>query len=115
MERTALVELLDPHWEADAACRQALLDGAPFNISEQKPVPVDDLVTTYRVREQTTSQAGISSLGFSDAVVRLQTCDLEKVLIGDVKDLDHRRLFVFFVAVDGSRIVSCLGLSQRTG
>ncbi|MBO0881738.1 MAG: hypothetical protein J2P17_15630 [Mycobacterium sp.] len=59
MDRTTLVELLDPRGEADSACRQALPDGAPFEVSEHEPLPVDDLVVTYRVRERTTSEAGI--------------------------------------------------------
>ncbi|MGI5229912.1 hypothetical protein [Actinoallomurus sp. CA-142502] len=115
MDRTTLVELLDPRWATDSACRQALLGGAPFNFSEHEPTPVDDLVATYRVRERTTTEAGISTPGFAEALLRLQTSGLEKVRIGSVNDLDHRRSFVCFVAADGSRIVSCIGVSQRCG
>jgi hypothetical protein len=113
VDRTTLVELLDPRWEADSACRQALLAGATFHFSEHGPVPVDHLVATYQVREKITSEAGIPTLGFSDALLRLQTSDLDKVRIGSVDDTDHRLYFVFFVAADGSQIVSCLGVSQR--
>src|SRR5689334_9575971 len=66
-------------------------------------------------RERTTSEAGISTLGFSEALLRLQTTDTEKVQIGSVNDLDHRRKFVWFVAAGGSRIVSCIGVGQRAG
>jgi hypothetical protein len=86
-----------------------------MNASEYEPIPVADLVATYRVREQTTGEAGISTLGFSDALLRLQTSDLDKVRICGVNDLDNRRSFVCFVTADGSRIVSCLGVSQRAG
>jgi hypothetical protein len=113
MDRTTLVELLDPRWEADSACWQALLAGVPFKVTEHEPLPIDDLVATYRTRERSTSEAGISTLGFSDALLRLQTCDLEKVRIGSVDDLEHHRRFVLFVAADGSRIASCLGVSQQ--
>jgi hypothetical protein len=112
VDHTALVELLHSDWAADAACRQALLDGAPFEIWEHGPTPVDRLVHIYGLRERHTRQKGIPSIGFSDAVTRLQACGLDAVLIGYVKDVEHRRHFQLFVATDQSHVVSCLGVDQ---
>lgn len=112
VDRTTLVELLDTSWEADSACRRALLDGADFHIWDEGPTPVNNLVHIYGRRERLTRRKRTASIGFSDAVVRLRACGFDEVLIGYVKDLDGRRHFQLFVAPDGSRIVSCLGVDR---
>lgn len=110
MDRTTLAELLNSAWPADSACRQALLDAAPFQVWEHGPAPVARLVHIYARRERLTRRKGIPSIGFSDAVARLKECGLDEVLIGYVRDVERRRHFQFFVAADESRVVSCLGV-----
>lgn len=113
MDRATLAEMLHSDWPADVACRQAILDGAPFEIWEHGPTPVDHLVHIYGLRERHTRQKGIPSIGFADAVTRLRSCGLDAVLIGYVEDVEHRRHFQLFVAVDQSHVVSCLSVDQR--
>jgi hypothetical protein len=106
------VELLDSAWEADSACRQLLLDGAPFHIGEHGPASVAGLVHIYARRERLTRRKGVPSVGFSEAVERLQSCGLDDVLIGYVKDVERGWHFQLFVAADESLVVSCLGVKQ---
>ena len=112
MDRPTLAELLVYQGEADSACRLAVLAGGDFRIWEGG-VRIDHLVHIYRRRERLTRRQAIPSLGFSEAVSRLQSCGLDEVLLGYAKSAEPRYHFQLFLTVDASRVVACLGVSQE--
>ncbi|GII88999.1 hypothetical protein Ssi03_69890 [Sphaerisporangium siamense] len=113
MDRHALAELLVYPGEADAACRAAILAGGDFEIWNGA-VPVDHLVRVYRRRERLNRSERIPSLGFTDAVSRLESCALTDVLLGYARSARRDYHFHLFLAPDAAQIVACLGVSQST-
>ncbi|MEW9530067.1 hypothetical protein [Microbispora sp. NPDC049125] len=112
MDRSALADLLSDAGEAGAACRRALVSGGDYEVWPA-PVSTRSLVRVYRRRERLSRRRGISSVGFADAVVRLDTCDLEVVLIGYVESVSPAYHFQIFLSADASRVIACLGISQE--
>ncbi|MEU8244612.1 hypothetical protein [Nonomuraea sp. NPDC048916] len=113
MDRLVLAELLVYQGEADPACRLAVLAGGDFRIWEGG-VRVDHLVHIYRRRERLTRQRATPSLGFSEAVSRLQSCGLDEVLLGYAKSAEPRYHFQLFLTMDVSMVVACLGVGQES-
>ncbi|WP_220499356.1 hypothetical protein [Microbispora sp. H10949] len=112
MDRSALADLLSDAGEAGAACRRALVSGGDYEVWPT-PVSTRDLVGIYRRRERLSRRRGVSSIGFADAVVRLDACGLEVVLVGYVKSVTPAYHFQIFLSADTLRVVACLGISQE--
>ncbi|TQS13332.1 hypothetical protein [Microbispora hainanensis] len=112
MDRRALADLLSDAGEAGAACRRALVSGADYEVWPA-PVSTRELVGIYRRRERLSRRRGVSSIGFADAVVRLDTCGREFVLVGYVKGVTPAYHFQVFLSADASRVIACLGISQE--
>ncbi|MEU6715961.1 hypothetical protein ABZ897_31225 [Nonomuraea sp. NPDC046802] len=113
MDREMLVQLLDnAGGEAGHACRRALVAGAYF---EMWPNPVEalQLTRTYQRRARLTYRLEIPSLGFEDAVARLSSCEFQHLILGIVKNTEPAYHFQLFLSPDASRVVACLGVSQR--
>ncbi|MGH3392075.1 MAG: hypothetical protein ACRDOO_24645 [Actinomadura sp.] len=111
MDLTTLAALLDRDGEAFRACRHALLDGANFEVGD-RAIPVHELIASYQVREAHTRATGLPTLGFAAAIEDLQTCALERVLLGSVSLRDPAYWFALFMAVDRRRVVACIGVDQ---
>jgi len=111
MERMTLASLLDRDGEAFRACRHAVLKGAKFEVYDSA-VPVRQVIPTYQIRKAHTREIGVPTLGFSAAIEDLQTCALERVLLGSISSSDPAYWFVFFMAVDRTRVVACIGVDQ---
>lgn len=112
VDRSALADLLSDAGEAGAACRRALVAGADYEVWPT-PVSTRDLIGVYRRRERLSRRHGISPIGFADAVVRLNICGREVVLVGYVKGVTPAYHFQVFLSADASRVIACLGISQE--
>ncbi|MFC6373992.1 hypothetical protein [Nonomuraea thailandensis] len=111
MDRTTLAKLLERGGEAESACREAVLAGADFTISDGE-TPVGDLRSIYARREEHIRALGIPSVGFAEAVRNLEACELDRVLLGGVMCTRPPYWFAVFLSPDRSRVVACLGVSQ---
>jgi hypothetical protein len=112
VDRETLVQLLDNAGEAGHACRRALTAGAYFEIW-QDPVEALPLTRTYQRRARLTHRLDIPSLGFEEAVAQLGTRGLQHLILGIVKSTESAYHFQLFLSPDASRVVACLGVSQR--
>lgn len=113
VDRETLVQLLDSAGgEAGHACRRALAAGAYFEIWPD-PVEVLRLTRTYQRRARLTHRLEIPSLGFEEAVAQLSSCGLQHLILGIVKSAELAYHFQLFLSPDASRVVACLGVSQR--
>ncbi|MEU6723171.1 hypothetical protein ABZ917_05600 [Nonomuraea wenchangensis] len=112
MDRETLVQLLDNAGEAGHACRRALMNGAYFEIWPD-PVEALPLAKTYQRRARLTHRMDIPSLGFNEAVTKLDTCGLQHLVLGIVKDAESAYHFQLFLSPDASRVVACLGVSKQ--
>jgi hypothetical protein len=81
VDRELLVRLLGDEDEAFAACRQSVVAGARFWVSDHAQ-PASGLVRTYQIRARHTQQVGIPTLGFSTAVHALHTYGEQPIRLG---------------------------------
>ncbi|MEU8329368.1 hypothetical protein [Micromonospora sp. NPDC048839] len=112
MEREELISLLAGQGPVTEACRQALEQGASFNIWDGL-VPASNLAPTYRVREAITRDRGITTLGFAAAVETLHALGEQPVRIGRVTQLDPPYHFQLFLAADAASVLACIGVDQQ--
>lgn len=113
MDRETLVQLLgSTGGEASHACRRALAAGAYFEIWPD-PVEALQLTRTYQRRARLTLRLEIPSLGVEEAVAQLGSCGLQHLILGIVKSTEPAYQFQLFLSPDASRMVACLGVSQR--
>lgn len=59
------------------------------------------------------AQLEIPSLGLEEAVAQLSSCGLQHLILGIVKSTEPAYHFQLFLSPDASRVVACLGVSQR--
>lgn len=111
MDRDLLVQLLGDENEAFTACRQSLVAGARFWVSDHTQ-PASGLARTYQRRARHTEQTGIPTLGFSTAVRALHKHGEQSVRLGAVDVDDPPYHFQLFLDEDLTSIVACLGVDQ---
>jgi hypothetical protein len=112
MNRRTLISLLDGSGAAKKACREALRAGAGFNISEGL-VPARHLAAIYRVRADITRDRGIPTIGFGEAVNRLQAAEDQALRLGGVQVDDPPYYFQLFLTADASSVLACVGVDQQ--
>jgi hypothetical protein len=111
MERDRLAQLLDREGEVFTACRQALLSGARFWVSDLSQ-PASELVGTYARRDQRARQVGIRTLGLPAAVDALREHGEQPVSLGVVDVEDPPYHFQLFLDQHHASVVACLGIDQ---
>ena len=111
MERDHLVRLLDEEGEAFIACRQALISGARFWVSELSE-RASTLVRIYAHRDRHTRETGIPTLGFPAAVDALRQHGEQPIKVGAVDTEDPPYHFQLFLAEQLTSVVACLGVDQ---
>ncbi len=111
MDRDRIAWRLDHHGEAYAACRRAVLGGAPFWVTEHIETATT-LVAIYTRRDRHTRQRAIPTLAFAQAVndLRARSDDLVR-LSGVVLDGPPYH-FQVFLNEDATAVVACLGVDQ---
>lgn len=114
MDRTRLAELLDEDGAAFARCREAVLSGAPFSVSESSQ-PAAQFEEIYVVREAHTRAIGLPTLGFVEALRGLRAYGDRPVHVGAVDVADPPYHFVFFLGEDLTAVVACIGVDQHKG
>src|SRR5215469_2743647 len=111
MDRELLVRLLGDANEAFTACRQSVVAGAQFWVSDHAQ-PASGLARTYQRRATHAQQAGIPTLGFSTAVHALHMYGEQPVRLGAVDVDDPPYHFQLFLDEKLTSIVACLGVDQ---
>lgn len=89
MDRDDLARRLIREREPFAACRRAVLSGAPFWISgPEHPTSASALASIYARRHEHTTRRGIPTVGFARAVdaLRAHGEQLIRVVAVDVQD-----------------------------
>jgi hypothetical protein len=111
VERELLIRLLGDGNEAFAACRQAVVDGARFDVYDGA-VPGSHLASIYEVRDRHAQRIGLPTLGFSAAVHELQMYGEQPIRVGSVDVDDPPYHFALFLDEKLSSVVACLGVDQ---
>lgn len=116
MDREDLARLLIGEGEPFAACRRAVLSGAPFWISEQDhPTSASALVSIYARRHEHTTRCGLPTLGFARAVDALRAHGEHLIRVGAVDVLDPPFHYQLFLTEDLTTVVAILGVDQPLG
>jgi hypothetical protein len=103
--------MLDRDGEAFAACRQAVLGGARFWVTEHTQT-ASPLVAIYARRDRQTRGRAIPTLGFARAVDDLRDRGDDLIRIGAVDTDDPPYHFQLFLNEDATLVVACLGVDQ---
>ena len=111
MTREELIAALDGDIPAHRACREALDHGAEFGVHDGT-IPASSLAPTYRRREAHMRRVGTTTIGFLDAVERLDNLGEAPVRLGFVRTLDASYFFQLFLAATAPRVVAALGVNQ---
>lgn len=111
VERQRLMALLAGPGEANEVCRGALRRGAAFTITAAAS-PASHFVPIYRQRERHCRREGIATLGFDQAVERLEAAQEQPVRLGWVHVTEPPYYFQLFLADDLSTVLSCIGVDQ---
>jgi hypothetical protein len=111
VERHRLMTLLAGPGEANEVCRDALDNGAAFTITTAAS-PASHFVPIYRRRERHCRREGIATLGFDQAVERLEAAQDQPVRLGWVHVTEPPYYFQLFLADDLSTVLSCIGVDQ---
>lgn len=114
MDRTRLAELLDEDGTAFARCREAVLSGARYSVSESSQ-PAAQFEEIYRGRDAHTRSIGLPTVGFADALRGLRAHGDRLVHVGAVDAADPPYHFVFFLDEDLTAVVACLGVDKHEG
>jgi hypothetical protein len=114
MNRDSLAQLLDTPDYASSACRHALLGGADLIMWDGR-TPADQMVPAYERRQARTVAAGLSTLGFPEALVALRDLHTEPVQLVQVTVTNPGYLFMVFLAGDPAAVVACIGIEQGPG
>jgi hypothetical protein len=114
VDRTRLAELLDKDGAAFARCREAVLSGAPFSVSESSQ-PAAQFEEIYAGREAHTRSIGLPTVGFADALRGLRAHGDRPVHVGGVDVADPPYHFVFFLDEELTTAVGCIGVDQHKG
>jgi hypothetical protein len=112
VNRDHLVGMLRRDGEAFDACRQALVAGARFWVTEHTQ-QASILVGIYARRDRHTQQRAIPTLGFAQAVDDLRSRGGDPVRIGAVDSDNPPYHFQLFLNEDATAVVACLGVDQR--
>lgn len=93
-----------------SACLKALEDGARFEIWEND-VLTAALANIYSQRARRMREKSQPTLGISEALEALESCDLAAVNIGFVDDRPRGGYyFQLFLTTDLSDVVACFGV-----
>ncbi|WP_433357168.1 hypothetical protein ACQPYV_09310 [Micromonospora saelicesensis] len=111
VDRHQLTALLVGGGSADAMCRHALHRGAAFTIAEGA-MPASHLAQVYDRRERHCRAREIVTLGFREAVERLQDARDQVVRLGWVSTTEPRYHFQLFLTEDLSAVIACVGVDQ---
>lgn len=111
VDRHRLIALLAGTSEANEVCRNALHQGATFTITAAA-LPASHFVPIYKQREQHCRREGIATLGFDQAVERLQAAQDRPLRLGWVHITEPPYYFQLFLADDLSSVLSCIGIDQ---
>ncbi|WP_345636766.1 hypothetical protein [Rugosimonospora acidiphila] len=113
MERDELAGLLAAgQGEAYDACLQQLRRGSTFTIY-QGVQPASHYERIYHHRDQHTHRMGISTVGVGETVDRLRSLGEEPMRLGSMTVAHPPYHYLFFLSVDFSAVVGCLGVDQR--
>jgi hypothetical protein len=116
MDRGDLARRLIGEGEPFAACRRAVLSGAPFWIDEQEHLTsASVLASIYAQRHKHTTRRGIPTAGFAAAVDALRAHGEQLVRIGAVDVPDPPYHYQLFLTQDLTTVVAVLGVDQHLG
>lgn len=111
VERVHLARILRRDGGVRDACREAVLAGGRFWVTENVQ-PASKLAATYALRERHTLERGIGTVGFAEAVADLRARGDDLVRVGGVETEGPSYHFQLFLDERAIAVVACLGVDR---
>ena len=112
MNRDVLTELLLGEGAAASACSSALRDGAEL-ILWQGSAPADRMLAAYRRRHRRTIADAAATVGFPEALERLDRAGTDSLLLGQVSASNRDYVYMVFLTDDPPALVACVGIARH--